>query len=96
MPNQRCVIAPRKTCECLYYYVVGNTIPTATDHTKERAFNGYSWFLFRTELEETFLSRSSAENISSSRAKQEADKSLGEDSHLCKWEERKHMSCLKH
>lgn len=59
-------------------------------------FNGHSWFLFRMELEEAFLSKGSAENISSSRAKQEANKSLGEDSHICKWEERENMSCLKH
>lgn len=96
MPKQRSVIAPKKTCECPCRYVVGNIIPTATNDTKEAVINGYFCFLFRTELEDTFLSKDSAENISSSTAKQEAVKSIREDSRIGKWEERKHMSCLKH
>jgi len=95
LPEYRSVIAPKKTCECPCHYVVGHIIsPTAND-TRETVFNGYFCFLFRTELEDTFLSKKSAESISSFTAKQEAVKSIGENSCICQWEERKHMSCLK-
>lgn len=47
-------------------------------------FNGYFCFLFRTEP----LSKGSAVNISSTTAKQEDVKAIGEDSRICKWEER--------
>lgn len=84
MPKQRSVIAPKKTGECPCHYVVGNIIPTATNDTKEAVFKGYFCFLFRTEP----LSKGSAENISSTTAKQEDVKAIGEDSRICKWEER--------
>lgn len=96
LAKQPSVLAPKKTCECPCHYIVGSIIPIATSDIKEAVFNGYFCFLFRTELDGTFLSKSSAENISSSTAKQEeAVKSIDEDSCICKCEERKHISCLK-